>query len=61
MGWKASPAAEQGRRSVYLFLKRGLLPPLATTFDLPDTTLPCGQRDVTTVAPQALTLLNDQG
>jgi hypothetical protein len=57
--WKASPAEEQGRRSVYIFTKRGLLPPLATTFDFPDTTLPCGQRDVTTVAPQALALLNN--
>jgi hypothetical protein len=57
--WKASPPEEQGRRSVYIFTKRGLLPPLATTFDFPDTTLPCGQRDVTTVAPQALALLNN--
>ena len=30
-----------------------------TTFDFPDTTLPCGKRDVTMVAPQALTLLNN--
>jgi hypothetical protein len=30
-----------------------------TTFDLPDTTLPCGRRDVTLVAPQALALLNN--
>ncbi len=57
--WKASPAAEQGRRSVYIFAKRGLLPPLLTTFDLPDTTLPNCQRDVTTVPTQALALLNN--
>ncbi len=55
--WTPSPPAEQGRRSVYMFTKRGLLPPLLTTFDFPDTTLPCCQRDVTTVAPQALALL----
>ena len=30
-----------------------------TTFDFPDTTLPSCQRDVTTVAPQALALLNN--
>ena len=55
--WKPSPPAEQRRRSVYIFAKRGLLPPLLTTFDFPDTTLPCCQRDVTTVAAQALALL----
>jgi hypothetical protein len=57
--WQASPASEQGRRSVYVFTKRGLLPPLLTTFDFSDTTLPCCRRDVTTVAPQALALLNN--
>ena len=57
--WKASPPEEQGRRSVYMFTKRSLLSPLATVFDFPETTLPCGQRDVTTVAPQALALLNN--
>src|SRR5262249_38592155 len=56
----APPPLEQRRRSIYIFSKRGLLLPLATTFDFPDTTLPCAQRDVTTVAPQALALLNNQ-
>ncbi len=58
--WKASPPEEQGRRSLYIFSKRGLLPPQLTAFDFPDTTLPCGQRDSTTVAPQALTLMNNR-
>ena len=57
--WKPSSPAEQTRRSVYIFSKRGLLPPILTTFDFPDTTLPSCQRDVTTVAPQALALLNN--
>ncbi len=57
--WKPSPASEQGRRSVYVFAKRGLLPPLLTTFDFPDTTMPSCQRDVTTVPTQALALLNN--
>ncbi|MFO0800162.1 MAG: PSD1 and planctomycete cytochrome C domain-containing protein [Gemmataceae bacterium] len=57
--WKASPPAEQGRRTVYVFAKRGLLPPLLTTFDLPDTTLPSCRRDVTIVPTQALALLNN--
>lgn len=58
--WKASPPAEQRRRSLYIFTQRSLLVPLLTTFDFADTTQPCGQRDVTTVAPQALALLNNQ-
>jgi hypothetical protein len=58
--WTPSPDHEQLRRGVYVFAKRGLLPPLLTTFDLPDTTLPCGRRDVTLVAPQALALLNNE-
>ncbi len=57
--WKPSPPEEQGRRSVYVFAKRGLLPPLLTTFDLPDTTLPNCRRDITTVPTQALALLNN--
>jgi len=57
--WQPSPPEEQGRRSVYVFAKRGLLPPLLTTFDLPDTTLPNCRRDVTTVPTQALALLNN--
>ncbi len=57
--WQASPPNEQRRRSLYIYTKRGLLSPLMTAFDSPDTTLPCGQRDVSTVAPQALALLNN--
>ncbi len=57
--WTPSSPEEQRRRSLYIFNKRGLLPPLMTTFDQCDTTLPCGQRDVTIVPSQALTLLNN--
>jgi hypothetical protein len=57
--WQASPPHEQRRRSLYIFTQRSLLPPLMTTFDFSDTTLPCGRRDVTVVAPQALALLNN--
>ncbi|MDR3623201.1 MAG: PSD1 and planctomycete cytochrome C domain-containing protein [Paludisphaera borealis] len=53
-----SPPEEQNRRSLYMYSRRGLLAPLMTTFDFCDTTLPCGQRDVSVVAPQALALLN---
>ncbi|MEK6260755.1 MAG: PSD1 and planctomycete cytochrome C domain-containing protein [Planctomycetota bacterium] len=57
--WKPSPAQEQQRRSLYTFSQRSLLPPMMTTFDFGDTTLPCGQRPVSTVAPQALAMLNN--
>jgi len=57
--WKPSPPGEQNRRSVYVFAKRGLLSPLLTTFDFPDTTLPSCQRDVTTVPTQSLAPLNN--
>src|SRR5690606_31458108 len=55
-----SPAEEQTRRSVYMFTKRSLLLPLMTTFDFGTTTRPCGRRDVTISAPQALALLNNE-
>ena len=48
------------RRSLYTFMQRSLLPPLMTTFDLCDSTLSNAKRDVTTVAPQALAMLNNQ-
>jgi hypothetical protein len=57
--WEASSEQDQLRRSLYIYSKRGLLPPLMTTFDFADTTLPCGQRDVTTAPTQALALLNN--
>ena len=58
--WTASPEADQHRRSLYIFTQRSLLPPMMTTFDMCDSTMSCGQRDVTIVAPQALTLLNNE-
>ena len=57
--WGKSNESERNRRSIYMMTKRQMLLPLMTTFDFMDTTLPCGQRDVTTVAPQALALLNN--
>jgi len=57
--WKPSPSADQRRRAVYMFSQRSLLPPLMTTFDFVDTTLPCVQRPVSTAATQALALMNN--
>ena len=58
--WQAAPEEEQHRRSLYIFVSRSLMPPIMTTFDQCDTTLPCAQRDVTTVPTQALAMLNNE-
>jgi hypothetical protein len=52
--------AEHNRRSVYLYVKRSFPLPLFTTFDAPDTSVSCSRRTVTTVAPQALALMNSE-
>jgi hypothetical protein len=46
-------------RSVYLPIVRGHLPEMLQVFDAPDPSLIVGQRDVTTVAPQALFMMNN--
>lgn len=58
--WKPSEEPEASRRSVYAFIKRGLVIPMFETLDLADTVSSCPQRQVTTVAPQALTLFNGE-
>ncbi len=45
-------------RSAYLPLVRGLVPEFLTIFDVADPELVVGQRDVTTVATQALYMMN---
>jgi hypothetical protein len=47
------------RRTVYLFHKRVVQYPLMQAFDGPDAAASCGKRNVTTVAPQALAVLNE--
>jgi cytochrome c553 len=56
--WQASDEREASRRSIYAFIKRGLVIPMLETLDLADTVSSCPQRQVTTVAPQALSLFN---
>jgi hypothetical protein len=46
-------------RSAYLPMVRGLVPEFLNLFDVADAELVVGQRDVTTVAPQALYLMNN--
>jgi len=47
------------RRSIYLPVIRGQLPPLLTTFDFADPDLIVGRRESTNVPAQGLTLLNN--
>jgi hypothetical protein len=57
--WPVSKTAEErSRRSLYVFVRRNLRYPFFEAFDHPDTNASCPQRSVTTIAPQALTLLN---
>lgn len=49
---------DSGYRTVYLPVVRAKLPEEFSTFDFPDPCLLQGQREVTTVAPQALFFLN---
>ncbi len=46
------------RRSVYFTVKRSQLMPAMTVFDAPDGTTPVAERPQTTIAPQALMLMN---
>ena len=48
------------RRSIYFQIKRSRLPPMMITFDAPDTLNGLGLRSSTTVAPQALLLMNNE-
>ena len=59
-GWGRSSRKEAARRSIYMFMKRSLLPPLLTAFDFPDVDTSCEARFVTTQPGQALALLNGE-
>src|SRR5262249_29186583 len=54
----ASDPAEHVRRSGYLMVKRSFRLPMMDTFDAPDAAASCARRDASTIAPQALTLMN---
>jgi hypothetical protein len=55
-----SDITEHTRRGVYMYVKRSFRMPRFEAFDAPDTSVSCERRNVTTVAPQALALLNNQ-
>ena len=55
----AKDSPETRRRTIYMFHKRVIQFPLMQAFDAPDAQQSCGRRMNTTVAPQALAILND--
>jgi hypothetical protein len=54
------PPDGDGRRSVYLAVRRNFLPPLLLAFDTPSPFSTVGRRTVSNVPAQALILLNDE-
>ena len=56
--WGKSPPEEQTRRSVYIKVKRSLVPPILQDFDLADTDGTCPVRFSSILPTQALALLN---
>lgn len=57
-GWMISSDEEQRRRSIYAYVKRGMMVPLLEVLDFANPDQPCGARAVTTIANQALALSN---
>jgi len=58
--WKPFNERDASRRTIYAYVKRTLIVPFLETFDFCDTTQSTARRDITTVAPQALELLNGE-
>src|SRR5690606_15935185 len=56
---KSGPLDGDGRRSVYLEVRRNFLPPFLIAFDTPTPFTTVGRRNVSNVPAQALALLND--
>ena len=59
--WGGRPVGDPTtwRRSVYVFNKRSIRYPMFEAFDQPDMTAHCSERVSSTVAPQALLLMNN--
>ncbi|MEW5979577.1 MAG: PSD1 and planctomycete cytochrome C domain-containing protein [Acidobacteriota bacterium] len=56
--WKPFDETDASRRAIYAFTKRSLLLPLFEVLDFCDTSRSSASRQVTSVAPQALSLFN---
>jgi hypothetical protein len=57
-GWYPSPVTNRNVRSVFMVQKRTVRVPFMETFDMPENSVSCPQRNESIVAPQALTLMN---
>ena len=58
--WKPFDEREASRRAIYAFIKRSMLVPLFEVLDFCDTARTAASRQVTSVAPQALSLFRAQ-
>jgi cytochrome c553 len=56
---ESGPRDGDGRRSLYLEVRRNFAVPLLEAFDRPTPNRPCGRRSVSNVPAQALSLMND--
>jgi len=56
---ESGPLDGNGRRSIYLEVRRNFLEPMMTTFDRPIPFSTFGKRDVTNVPSQSLIIMND--
>jgi hypothetical protein len=59
--WHGKPDSDPStwRRSVYVFSKRSIPLPMLEVFDKPDSVASCARRNRSTIAPQALILMNN--
>ncbi len=57
---KTTDGPEHWRRSVYVTEMRSITAPILDLFDPPENISSCARRNVTTIAPQALQLLNNK-
>jgi hypothetical protein len=59
--WPGKPIGDRTtwRRSLYVFSKRSIRYPMFEAFDQPDMMQSCARRNQSTVAPQALLLMNN--
>lgn len=57
-GWGRSSRSDRARRSIYIHVKRSLIPPMLSAFDFPDTDTSCEARFITTGPSQALSMVN---
>jgi mono/diheme cytochrome c family protein len=59
--WPGKPDSDPStwRRSVYVFSKRSIPLPILDVFDRPDSVTSCSRRNRSTIAPQALILMNN--